>query len=319
MEKHSITKREGSIGLLMLGGAKRVAMARHFQKAAESLGYALRIYSYELSPLVPIASIATIIEGKRWSDPMVVPDLQRVVSENAIDVMVPFVDGAIEVLARYPFGDCYAPVCNATIASMMFDKVLAAQLFARERIVTPRTYTRGAPQFPLIAKPRQGSASRGLKIISSSTDFKAIDHSQYLIQEYIAERREFTVDCFVTRSGEPVIVVPRERLETAGGEVTRTVTVEREDIVIESRYILKKLGLTGAVTLQFLQDNRNGRLLLMEINPRLGGGAVCSVAAGADLPRYILSEALSIPVQHCDSWRPGTLAARYMQEVIFRI
>ncbi|MCM1450044.1 MAG: ATP-grasp domain-containing protein [Clostridiales bacterium] len=314
-----MTKRKDSIGLLMLGGAKRVAMASHFQAAAKNLGYELRLYSYELSPMVPIAGVATIIEGKRWTDPTVVSDLQRVVQEYGIDVMVPFVDGAIEVVARYHYGDCYAPVCNPTVASVMFDKILAAQLFARERIVIPRTYTKGAPQFPLIAKPRRGSASRGLKVIASSADFRAIDQSEYLIQEYVEERREFTVDCFVRRDGVPIAVVPRERLETAGGEVTRTVTVERDDMVAESCYIIKKLGLTGAVTLQFLQDNRNGRLLLMEINPRLGGGAVCSVAAGADLPRFILSEALGLQVEPCDDWRPGTLVARYLQEVVFHI
>lgn len=303
----------------MLGGAKRVSMARHLQAAADKLGLSLRLYSYELSALVPIATVATIVEGLRWNDPEVVNDLHRVVGEYDIDVMIPFVDGAVEVVARYPFADCYAPVCTPALAAMMFDKVVAAELFARERIPVPRTYTRGAPQFPLIAKPRRGSASRGLKVIRSSADFRAIDPSQYLIQDYIETRREYTVDCFVDCSGQIIVAVPRERLEIAGGEVTRTVTVDRDDIIELSRHILRTLKLTGAVTLQFLQDTRNNKLLLMEINPRLGGGSVCSVAAGAGLPLYILSEALGLPLKPCDTWRPGTVIARYMQEVVFQL
>lgn len=313
------TKRADSIGVLMLGGAKRVSMARHFSDAAARLGLTLRLYSYELSAMVPIAGTATIIEGLRWGDSDIVEDLHRVVGEYDIDVMVPFVDGAVEVVARYPFTDCYAPVCSPALASMMFDKVVAAELFAREHIAIPRTYTRGAPQFPLIAKPRRGSASQGIKIVRSSTDFRAIDQSRYLIQEYIETRREYTVDCFIDRDNNIIAIVPRERLETAGGEVTRTVTVQRDDIIEQSRYIIDTLRLTGAVTLQFLQDTGRGRLLLMEINPRLGGGAVCAVAAGADIPLFILSEAVGLPLKPVDDWRPGTLIARYMQEVVFHI
>jgi len=32
--------------------------------------------------------------------------------------------------------------------------------------------------------------------------------------------------------------------------------------------------------------------MIMEINPRLGGGAVAAVHAGADIPAMIISEAL---------------------------
>lgn len=313
------TKRPDSIGILMLGGAKRVSMAMHLKHAAESLGLQARLYSYELSSLVPIATVATIIKGYRWSDPDLYTDLHRVINEEGIDVMIPFVDGAVEVAARYPFGDCYAPVCDASLAGMMFDKVLAAQIFDRERISIPRTYTRGAPQFPLIAKPRNGSASRGLKIIRSTADFRAIDPSQFIIQEYIESSREFTVDCFVSKTGDIIATVPRERLETAGGEVTRTITVDRDDIIDASRNILSRLGLAGAVTLQFIQDTRNNKVMLMEINPRLGGGAVCSVAAGADLPLFILKEAIGETVNPVTDWKPGTLVARYLQETVFHL
>lgn len=314
-----MTKQEGTIGILMLGGAKRVSMATHFTNAARRLGLEARLYSYELSDLVPISSLATIIKGYRWNDPDIYRDLHSVIKNHRIDVMIPFVDGAVEVAARYPFDDCYAPTCDPALAAMMFDKIVAAQIFDRERISIPHTYTRGAPQFPLIAKPRNGSASRGIKIIRSSADFRSVDTAQYIIQEYFESRREYTVDCFVSRKGKIIVTVPRERLETAGGEATRTITVDRDDIIRQSREILTRLDLRGAVTLQFIQDTRDNKVMLMEINPRLGGGAVCSVAAGADLPLYILSEALGLPLEPVNNWKPGILVARYMQEVVFNL
>lgn len=313
------TKRDNSIGVMMLGGATRVAMAQHLKDAAASLGLELRLYSYEQSPLMPIASVATIVEGLLWNDPELVNDLHRAVLLNDIDVMIPFVDEAVAAAARYPFADCYAPVCAAPLAAMMLDKAVSAELFARERIPIPRTYTRGAPQFPLIAIPRTRSTRPGSKIIRTTADFRSIDPSLYLIQEYIETRREFTVDCFVDRSGHIIVTVPRERLETAGGEVTRTVTVYRDDIIEMSRGILRTLRVTGAVTLRFLQDTRTNRLLLMSADPRMARGAGCSIAAGADIPLYILSEALGMPLKPFDSWRPGTLTARYLREVVFHL
>ena len=139
----------------------------------------------------------------------------------------------------------------------------------------------------------------------------------YLIQERIDNRNEITVDCYVSAiDGEVKALSPRRRLATAGGEVTDTVTIADgriDDIVGRT---LRSLGLTGAVTVQLIEDLDDGRLMLMEINPRLGGGAVCSVCAGADIPSMIVAEArgmAAVPAQA----KPGVRITRYMQEVVF--
>ena len=139
----------------------------------------------------------------------------------------------------------------------------------------------------------------------------------YLIQERIDNRSEITVDCYVSAiDGGVKALSPRRRLATAGGEVTDTVTIADgriDDIVGRT---LRSLGLTGAVTVQLIEDLDDGRLMLMEINPRLGGGAVRSVCAGADIPSMIVAEArgmAAVPAQA----KPGVRITRYMQEVVF--
>jgi hypothetical protein len=56
----------------------------------------------------------------------------------------------------------------------------------------------------------------------------------------------------------------------------------------------------------------------MEINPRLGGGAVCSVHAGADLPGYILDEWQGIELPSNVVCQADVKICRYMQEVVFK-
>lgn len=59
-----------------------------------------------------------------------------------------------------------------------------------------------------------------------------------------------------------------------------------------SRKVIEHFRLTGPVTIQFLHDLDKDRFLLMEVNPRLGGGVICSIYAGAPITDYILLEAM---------------------------
>lgn len=114
-----------------------------------------------------------------------------------------------------------------------------------------------------------------------------------------------------------MVTVPRIRLEVMGGEVTRTRTMREERLIEMSKKVLKKFNFRGPVTLQFLEDMNNDRFLLMEINPRLGGGVICSIYAGAPITDYIIRESLGMEINPTDDWVDGTLMARYQKEVIF--
>lgn len=303
------------VRILFLGGAKRVSMARKFIAAGEKLGMEVELYSYELSPQVPVASVATILVGRKWGDEEIYDDLHRQVTDNAIDMLIPFVDGAVEVAARYRdrYGDVWVPVGDAETAAMMFDKVKADTLFRQAGLPVP-----AADRFPKIAKPRFGSASKGIRIIEDKTAMASLDNPEdYLLQEYIHPRKEITVDCYVSLNGEIIAAVPRYRIETQGGEASVTETFRDREVEKLARETLTQTGLRGAVTIQMLRDLRNGRLMLMEINPRLGGGAVCSCHAGADLPGFILMDMAGLPLSPCDDWKGNIRICRYFSEVAF--
>ena len=171
---------------------------------------------------------------------------------------------------------------------------------------------------PAIVKPRKGGSSRGIRIFNDVEDLMHLENlDSYIIQEYIENAKEYTVDCYIDRNGEILCTVPRERIEIMGGEVNRTRTCRIDRLIEMSREVITKLKLTGAVTLQFLHDPKDDRYLLMELNPRLGGGVICSIYAGAPITDYILAEAMGKDPVPCDDWKEGVLMARYMKEAIF--
>ena len=311
-----------NLNILMLGGAKRVAMAEQLIRAGKRLGCNVKIYSHELSEQEPIASVGTVIPGKRYSDPAVDAELDEIISRHDIHVVLPFVDPAIEPAARckqrHP--EVFVPVSSPKVSHAMFDKVLAAQLFEQNGIAIPTTYTAENIEYPAILKPRTGSASRGIVVAHNAADVQAapLPLDQYLIQQYIANREELTVDCYVgTYDHEAKCTVPRIRLATAGGEAIRTITQRNQQLETMAKQVLQSLRLEGAVTLQFLHDLDTDRYLLMEINPRLGGGVICSICAGADIASMIIEEAQDINAMPRHDWRDKTLMTRYFKEVIF--
>jgi carbamoyl-phosphate synthase large subunit len=201
----------------------------------------------------------------------------------------------------------------------MFDKVAAAAEFERLGLPIPKTYHAGDPCLRLIAKPRHGSASQGIHSINSidQLDDVLIHANDYLIQERIDNRRELTVDCYVSvKSGRITAVVPRVRNEVIGGEVSRTTVIHHKEADDLVRRTLSATGLRGAVTVQLINDLDDDRLMIMEINPRLGGGAVAAVHAGADIPAMIISEALGFEPEACLRYNDITVA-RYLDEVVF--
>lgn len=306
--------------VLLLGGARRVSLAELLKRSGERIGYQIDIVSYELSEEVPISLVAKVIKGLRWNDPDVVADIERVVKEYEIDIILPFVNGAIEIasMCRDKFKDVFVPVTDFETASRLFDKAEAAKVFKESGFPIPRTYSVISAEMPAIAKPRKGGSSRGIHIFNDIDDLMHLQNlSDYLVQEYIANGREFTVDSYVTREGEILVTVPRERLEIMGGESTRTLTCHNETLESLSREVIKKLNLRGPVNLQFIYDPKTDRYLLMEVNPRLGGGVICSIYAGAPITDYIINEALGVDLKPCDDWASGTLMARYFKEAIF--
>ncbi len=123
---------------------------------------------------------------------------------------------------------------------------------------------------------------------------------------------EYTVDAFVDFDGKVRSVVPRLRLETRAGEVSKGMTVKNISIIETTRRVAEQLpGALGCLTIQcFLTPA--GDLKYIEINPRFGGGFPLSIAAGADFPRWIIEMMLGRdPVIELDGWQDGTVMLRY--------
>jgi carbamoyl-phosphate synthase large subunit len=67
----------------------------------------------------------------------------------------------------------------------------------------------------------------------------------------------------------------------------------------------------GVITIQLIVTP-NGRIRVIEINPRFGGGAPLAIHAGADFPRWLLEAATGgTPRIRPDGYRDGVSMTRF--------
>ena len=310
-----------NVNVLFLGGAKRVSLAEHLISAGRKLDLIISIFSYELDTHVPLASVGTIIKGRKWSDVDLFSDLREQITKNNISIVLPFVDPAIEVAEKLKTGNkgLFIPTCGSDICHIMFDKMLSERWFVENYLPIPPSYTKDDMiKFPVIVKPRRGSASKGIFVIDDADQWNKLENKDdFVVQQYIENREEYTVDCYISTKGDIISIVPRLRIQTAGGEVMNSETRKDDDLIDISEKVLKSGDFKGPVTIQYLRDKNTGATYLMEINPRLGGGVITSIAAGADITEYILRDFLGQELLPCDNWKDRTLMTRYFKEVIF--
>jgi carbamoyl-phosphate synthase large subunit len=309
------------MNILFLGGAKRVSIAKHFLHYGEKCGIKIRIFSYELDEKVAIASVGTVIVGLKWTDIYILYHLKETIKRYEINIVLPFVDPAIALAARlkYICPEVFIPVSEEQLCNVLFDKKKSAIWFKENNIAQPLFYSKiEDAKFPVILKPRKGSASKGIFIVNSCSEvLKDIDTEQYLIQEYICEGQEYSVDCYVSQDRRILSIVPRIRLEIAGGEAIKSVVVREEKIINEAKKILLSGNFIGPITIQFIKECCNNRISIIEINPRLGGAVVASIGAGSGMISLIINEAMNQEVVSIDNWKENTVMVRYFKEYFF--
>lgn len=142
--------------------------------------------------------------------------------------------------------------------------------------------------FPLIAKPRYGKGSKGIVKIMNESELKyARFNSENLIfQEYLPGT-EYTIDVLSDLECEPILAVPRIRVETRAGISTVGKIVKDENISETCRSIARYLKIRGPCCIQ-MKESSQGVLKIVEVNPRMGGGTIFTALAGANFPAMIL-------------------------------
>jgi carbamoyl-phosphate synthase large subunit len=235
----------------------------------------------------------------RGDSPQFVEVVAAECKKRAIDLLIPTVDSELLPIARARQGLVQAgtkvQLCSSEVLEVCRDKYALLRHCSGEEYVPQFTLLSEdnvgmLTKFPLFAKPRFGAGSVGLHYIESEEELLALPRdNSYLVQEHLPGE-EYSVDVYVKSDGKVIAAVPRLRMKTDSGIAVTARTVQQKDAIELAHRVIEKVGIRYAANIQFKRA-ADGRLMLLEVNPRFPGTLPLTNAAGIDLPKLLLREA----------------------------
>jgi carbamoyl-phosphate synthase large subunit len=263
----------------------------------------------------------------RCASPSFVASVLELCKRERIDLVIPTIDPELPVYAAIAarLAEAGTTVCisSAETVGIGADKAatnawLIRNGFPAVRQSSPEDVLRSREswQLPLVAKPRSGSASIGVRLVHGWDELEILAAAEPdLIVEEKAAGREFTINAYVSRDGRCISAVPHWRIEVRAGEVAKGVTIKDPALVSLGRKIAEALpGAWGPLNIQCFKD-APGDIRVFEINTRFGGGYPLAHRAGATFTSWLLNELEGRALSVFDDWQDNLAMLRYDEGV----
>lgn len=314
-----------TFNILFTSAGRRVSLIRYFKKALEELNLDGKIVTADMQKTAPAALVADVHELlPHVTEAAYISKLFEICNKHDIKLLIPLIDTELQVLADHrsefeKIGVCIL-VSSSEVNRICYDKRNTASFFESIQVNTPETLIAQQilsdpdASYPVLLKPAYGSGSVGVTKINNSEELRFF--LKYIpnpiVQKYM-EGREYTVDVLMDFQGKACAAVPRLRMETRAGEVSKGMTVKDSNIMSAAKKVAEALpGAIGCITLQCFVTAAD-QIVFIEINPRFGGGVPLSFAAGAKYPKTIIQWLLKKPLDwtDMDDWEDGLVMLRY--------
>lgn len=321
----------GSFNILLTSAGRRVSLGRLLREDAAALGFTPRLVVAEMHPGLSAAAAAADARHAvpAATHPDYVPALLDICRREDIRLLVPTIDTELNALAAhralFEAAGVLVNVSSPAAIDIARNKAETARVLSAAGIGTPRTAwpheVLAAPDdwnWPLIFKPNGGSSSVGLRQVGTVTELaEALAMWPDGIVQDLIRGPEYTVNMFVGRDGACRAAVPHLRRELRGGEVSKGITVRRQDMTDAAQAIAAALpGAFGALCFQAFATADGP--VVFEINARFGGGFPLAHQAGARFTRWLIQLAAGAAPDLSDDWTDGVTMLRY-DDAIFGV
>ena len=314
------------IRILFTGVGRRIELLQAFRTAALVQNKQLKLYGADLTGTAPALAYCDFTRKVvPMKDPSYIDALLDICQQDAIDLIIPTIDTDLLVLAenkeRFEEQGTKVLISAPEMIRICRDKRYTSQFFVDCGLAAPmpvddwRKYDAG---FPAFIKPKDGSSSiNAFKVESiEALETYANQVDDYIVQPFVSGR-EYTIDIFCDWDGNPVSIVPRERVQVRAGEVLKTRICLDGVMIREAETLCKEFRPCGPMTVQLIRDNTTGVDYFIEINPRFGGGAPLSMKAGARSAEALLKLLEGVPVMRYENCHieDGAVYSRFDQSV----
>jgi carbamoyl-phosphate synthase large subunit len=273
------------------------------------------------------------IQGPHNSDVSFISTILEICILNSINIVIPLVTNELEALSKSK--DLFLhkgikvivmdseklELVNNKYELMNFLKLNGIRVPNFELVKDNKSFEFGLkklgyPKNVVCFKPSVSNGSRGFRIIDSAVDefdllfnhkpnnlYMSVEKFLEIIKDRVVKDiilmdylpgDEYSVDVYYDSLNE--VIIPRKRLVMNGGISTTIVVENNYEVINYCREIISCLNIKGAIGIQ-VRLGLDGLPYVLEINPRLQGTVVASVAAGANIPLYLIMSSLGLEVK----------------------
>ena len=312
--------------VMILSAGRRVELVKRFKRAAKELKIKSKIVGVDISDLAPALYFCDEKElVPRISDEKYIPALLDICKKYDIKLIVPTIDTELlkisENVSKFSELGVLVNISNPDVIKICRNKKNTSKWLEENNIDAPRMISdddlkNRNYQFPLFIKPLDGSSSiNAFKVENQkSLDF-FIDYVPNPIVQEMVFGEEYTIDVFCDFQGNPITIVPRKRIAVRAGEILKGIIDKDEKVINAVKELIKKLKPYGHITIQCIKSE-DGKVNIIEINPRFGGGAPMSIDAGADSPKNLYKILMGKKLKYNEDYKDKLYFSRFDDAVM---
>lgn len=267
----------------------------------------------------------------RITDPEYIDHLKHLCAKYSIDAVLSLIDPELTLLAsvkeEFYRNGIQIIVSDQEVVDICSDKFLTYQFLHENQLPGVPTYmdinavihelSIGNISFPLIVKPKNGSASIGIYKVSSFKELNVfLDKTHdYIIQPFIAGD-ELGIDCYIDFiTNKTTNIFMKRKITMRAGETDKSISIKDPELKQLIENLIDKLKPKGPIDIDCFKTE-NG-YLISEINPRFGGGYLHAHELGEDFVRNIINNLKGEPnLESKSDYKEGTIMIKYDQCLI---
>ncbi|MEL0456408.1 ATP-grasp domain-containing protein [Flavobacteriaceae bacterium SZ-1-7] len=316
------------MNVLITSAGRRVSLVMAFKEELAKVFSGAKVFTVDFEPKLSAACYASdqSFDVPKVNDSNYISSLLNICLENNVKIVIPTIDTELMTLSKNKYKFLEKGI-NVIVSSISFvkkcrDKYSIHDFFIKNNIQVAKEYSRDNYKLPLFLKPYDGSRSIDTFIIKSEEDINSrhLENKKLMFLEYLDHQLydEYTCDMYYDKNNDLKCVVPRKRIETRDGEVSKGIT-EKNDIIEFFKQRLPHIdGAIGCLTVQVFKNKVNNSIIGIEINPRFGGGFPLTYLSGANYVKWILDEYLfDKKIENgFDCWQNNLLMLRFDKEIL---
>ena len=307
--------------IIILSAGRRVELVQSFQKAAKRLNIKSNVVAgdcSETAPAIYFADRKAILP--KINEDNYIDEIINVCKREGIRLVIPTIDTDLLLLSEErerieSESGAVVLISSTEVISICRDKINTQKFLEENGFKIPKMYSEEELnsenlQFPLFIKPKSGSSSiNTFKVnnLEELTTYRALI-KEPIVQDFM-EGKEFTVDVFLDFDGNLITVVPRLRMATRSGEISKGKIVKDREIIEDIKRLVEVLKPIGHITVQLMKTNKG--IEYIEINPRFGGGAPMSIQSGADSCENLYRLLMGENLEYNENYRDNIMFFRF--------